>query len=410
VKKTALVVNAGTHPEPYHVAVGLANIGWSVEYLTGSQLAPTAATRAIMRLAPVRFREYFSARTLGADARNLNRFFYEGLWEELLYLLLRHRFSRIAAKAVARRTQKVARRAARLLTRGEPYDLVLAQHTSALVPFASAPESTGRVLLQPILDAETLNSVLLAEAEANPSWAELLPPPVDTTQQKREIELSQLVITGSELVAQPIRRKYGKPVFCAHYGTVPSTTHGARPSLDRLGPLQLLFAGQANQRKGIGYLLDAVRECEQNFELRVAGQAGDRVRHRAADMPHVTFLGALSRVDLEREYWRADLLVLPSLAEGFALVVSEAMSTGLPCVVSDQTGAHEIIRDGENGFVVDAGDAVALRDVLMHLAANRHILGRVSERARVTAENLTWEKFGRLVASRIDHHQFEGAQ
>ncbi|MDQ1178234.1 starch synthase [Microbacterium sp. SORGH_AS 421] len=406
LKKTALVVNAGTHPEPYQVAVGLAEIGWAVDYLTGSQFAPSEMTRALLTVIPVRLRSFISARLLGDDVTRLNQFFYAGFGFEFLYLLLRNRVPACADKALARRTRRVARRAVKLVTRGAAYDVVIAQHTSAILPFSSAPRGTGRVLLQPILDAGTLNSVLRAEAAANPSWADLLPPPVDAKLQEGEIETADLVITGSELVAQPIRDRYGKPAFSAHYGGPDVSSVDMRRPSDRLGPLQVLFAGQVNQRKGIGYLLDAVRGFEPTLELRVAGQAGDLVKRRAADLPHVTFLGALSRADLEREYRQADVLVLPSLAEGFALVVTEAMSTGLPCIVTNRTGAHEVIRPGENGFVVDAGDTAALRSELERVLADRATLGIVGERARATAGSLTWRKFREAVAVRIDRHQF----
>lgn len=404
-QKTALVVNAGTHPEPYQVAVGLAEVGWSVDYITGSQFAASAITDFLMRVMPIRAKNQMSARLLTGDVHRLRRVICHGFAYEIVYLVLRGRMPAAAKRALSLRTSEVARRAAREVARDRPYDLVVAQHTSALAPFVAAPESTGCVLLQPILDAETLNSFLLADARNSPSWAELLPQPVDSAQQNDEIEHSDLVVTGSEFVARPIRERYYKPAFSAHYGTARPVTRAERVRFAGPGPLRVLFAGQVNQRKGIGYLLDAVRGSDQTIRLRIAGQAGDAVKQRARNMSNVTFLGPLSRVDLEREYLESDVLVLPSLAEGFALVVTEAMATGLPCVVSDRTGAHEVIRHGVDGFVVPAGDAEALRQQLAHLASNKDLLSLVGDRARETAKGLTWDTFRRTVALHIDRYR-----
>lgn len=71
---------------------------------------------------------------------------------------------------------------------------------------------------------------------------------------------------------------------------------------------------------------------------------------------NVEFLGRLDWTALREEYRRADLLCLPSLSDGFGLVVLEAMACGTPALITRSTGAADIIEEGCNGFVIPPSD------------------------------------------------------
>ena len=71
------------------------------------------------------------------------------------------------------------------------------------------------------------------------------------------------------------------------------------------------------------------------------------------------FHGPVSQASLAEVFHGGGLLVLPSLEEGYGLVVIQALACGLPCLVSDQVGAKDAIRPGENGSIVPTGDAEA---------------------------------------------------
>jgi glycosyltransferase involved in cell wall biosynthesis len=88
---------------------------------------------------------------------------------------------------------------------------------------------------------------------------------------------------------------------------------------------------------------------------------------------------------------QADVLVLPSLAEGCALVVLEALACGLPVIVTPNTGSLEFVGDGEEGFVVPICRADAIADRLITLDRDRELLTHMSHNAQLTAERQSWE-------------------
>ncbi|MDL5352325.1 glycosyltransferase family 4 protein [Microbacterium sp. zg-YB36] len=208
-----------------------------------------------------------------------------------------------------------------------------------------------------------------------------------------------MVIAGSDFVAENPAPWSTKRVQVVRYGA-PALTWRDVNAADN-GPLKVLFAGQANQRKGIGYLLEVMARLGERVELRVAGDAGALVRERALPMANVQLLGPLSSAALQLEYRKADVLALPSLAEGFALVALEAMAAGLPCILTESTGVGEPVTDRENGLIVRVGDAAALGELLASLDGDRRILSDVSRRAQQLVSQLTWDDFGRHSAAVI---------
>jgi glycosyltransferase involved in cell wall biosynthesis len=93
--------------------------------------------------------------------------------------------------------------------------------------------------------------------------------------------------------------------------------------------------------------------------------------------------GGLGEEELAQRYVDADVFALLSRHETWGVVVNEAAASGLPLVVSDRVGAaHDLLRDGENGYFVPADDVAAAADALRRLAADRDLRSRMGERSR----------------------------
>jgi len=167
---------------------------------------------------------------------------------------------------------------------------------------------------------------------------------------------------------------------------------------ERLGigadDVALLFVGQNYRRKGLDTVLEAMaRTGDGRFHLIVVGrEKGSAYRRTAARLgigAHVHFAGTTDRI--ADYYAAADALVFPSLYDPFANVVLEAMAAGLVVVASRTTGASELIRHGQNGFVIADGRAVdALAEVLPHLA-DAELRRRLGARAAQVAAVMTPE-------------------
>ena len=130
-------------------------------------------------------------------------------------------------------------------------------------------------------------------------------------------------------------------------------------------PFTILHNGGLSLRKGAPYLFEAFRLIRKeipNAVLRVKRSLRDDVTHllpRYRDIP-VEWSDGLSFEDHVRRYQTSDLLLFPSVEDGFALVVAEALACGLPVVTTVNTGAADLIQPGVNGDVVPIRDAPAL--------------------------------------------------
>ncbi|HEY1330112.1 MAG TPA: glycosyltransferase family 4 protein [Actinomycetota bacterium] len=147
-----------------------------------------------------------------------------------------------------------------------------------------------------------------------------------------------------------------------------------------------VFCGKLVSWKRPGDAVAAVAGVP-GLHLIVAGDgelrpALERAAASSGVAERVHFLGFVNRGSLPELYAAADYLVLPSAAEAFGLVVNEAFACGLPAVVSDAVGAvGDLVRDGETGFVVPAGDVAAFTDAVGRLARDAGLRRRLGEGA-----------------------------
>lgn len=123
----------------------------------------------------------------------------------------------------------------------------------------------------------------------------------------------------------------------------------------------IIFVGRLHHAKGIEYLIRAMQfilEKEKNVRLLIVGDGEDRgnLENLALKLNltgKVTFVGELQNEKVPEYMVSSDVFVLPSLSEGFPMTILEAMASGLPIVASNVTGLCEIIREGENGLLVE---------------------------------------------------------
>jgi len=163
------------------------------------------------------------------------------------------------------------------------------------------------------------------------------------------------------------------------------------------GVFRIVFVGQITQRKGISYLVDGFRRAAiANSELVFVGEVIGTAEPWIG-VPGVRHVPPMPRVDLPGIYATSDVYVLPSLAEGFPLTSIEAMACGLPPILSEHTFAHDVITDGEDGYVVPIRDADAIAERLRTLAADRDLRAQMGARARRRAEGFPWSRYGERV-------------
>ncbi len=171
---------------------------------------------------------------------------------------------------------------------------------------------------------------------------------------------------------------------------------GPAPRRDGEGPLRVLYLGQVGLRKGAHYLLDAAKRLgpEAVSVSLVGGLApeGELLlrRHAAGD----EWKGKVPRSELRRVFAEHDVLILPSVEDGFGAVVCEAMAAGLPVIATTSTGGPDVIDDGRTGVIIPPASVDAIAESLAAFADDRE---RCREMGRAAAEAMrttrTWRQF-----------------
>jgi glycosyltransferase involved in cell wall biosynthesis len=157
--------------------------------------------------------------------------------------------------------------------------------------------------------------------------------------------------------------------------------------------VSVLSVGRLVPEKGFDILVRA--SVGAGVEVVLAGDGPERARllqlARELDVA-LTILGDIPEDDVARRYAEADVFALLSLYETWGVVVNEAAASGLPLVLSDRVGAaYDLLRDGENGFLVPAGDVGAAAAALRTLAADGTRRREMGERSRELVRDWGYE-------------------
>lgn len=259
------------------------------------------------------------------------------------------------------------------------------------------------VMEQTLAPAGIEDMLLQAEETEHPGWEQ--PRAHDAhrseLQERERMEwgTADLILCGSEFVRDGIRVSGGPVERCSvvPYGIRPPSSVPKR-RFDRR-PLRVLTVGAVGLRKGTPYVLAAARSLNGKAEFRVAGHLN--VTARACELlgGHVNLLGVIPRSEIQREFARADVFLLPSICEGSATVCYEALAAGLPVITTPNAGS--VVRDGVDGFIVPIRDSDAIIERLERLDSDRDLFAFMSENAQERAAEFTIEKYGDRLLSAL---------
>lgn len=176
----------------------------------------------------------------------------------------------------------------------------------------------------------------------------------------------------------------------------------------RTSTLQLLFVGRINQRKGLAYLLEALKlVAGLDVELTICGRVLDDLAIFGDFARQVKIRPSVSAEELVKAYQQADLFVFPSVGEGFGQVLLESLASGLPIVSTTHTAAPDLIEDGVQGFIVEPRRPEQLAERIAWAATHRRELAEMGHLARARAEYFTWERFRRGTAEAVRQYLAE---
>lgn len=244
--------------------------------------------------------------------------------------------------------------------------------------------------------------ILSREAERRPAWAPTLDglndSPEKLERKDEELRLAQRIIVASSFTAQTLDDCSfpTAPVSVIPYGA--DDPCEVRSPVRRQGPLRVLFVGSLSQRKGVAEVFESLATMGRHAELTMIGRkTGAKCGALDQSLESCRWVPSLPREKILAEMRSHDVLVFPSLFEGFGLVVTEAMSQGMPVITTTHTCGPDVLTDGEDGFIVPIRDPQAIAEKLELLHRDRERLADMSEAARKKAEGLKWADYRRRI-------------
>jgi alpha-maltose-1-phosphate synthase len=228
----------------------------------------------------------------------------------------------------------------------------------------------------------------------------------ETARRLKEYEQADYILMPSEFVKKSfleygfaeeklVKVPYGFTNLAGKASAVPGT---------QSGEFKVLYVGSISVRKGVHYLIEAFQKLKHpKKQLYIVGpEAQPNGINNIAIPENVFFTGPLKGKELEEAYRTATVFCLPSIEEGLALVLGEALSFGLPIVTTVNTGATDIITDGKEGFIVPIQDANVIYERLQQLADDKDLYKRMREAATLKVQTLGgWDATGELLVSSL---------
>ena len=159
--------------------------------------------------------------------------------------------------------------------------------------------------------------------------------------------------------------------------------------------LKAIFIGSMVQRKGLSYLLEAIHMLnDSNIELVICGRGfSDEKLLDHYKSSQITVKKNLPYKELLQEMHSSDVFIFPTLCEGFAHVVLEAMSIGLPVITTDRCCGPDVIEEGKQGFIIPPNNSREIADKLNWSASNKESLYNMGQAAAARAAEFTWQNF-----------------
>ena len=263
------------------------------------------------------------------------------------------------------------------------------------------------VLEQTILPDPSRYRLMLEEIKSWPGWEpRLLSDDLKSTdfaREEQEWRLADGVVAGSEFVKQGLMECGVTPekIHVVPYGvdTVRFPLVQGREER-RSEPLRVLFVGSVGLRKGVPYLLEALAKLgPAKVQARFVGSVA-LIQSRLQPFCHVaSFSGALPRSEMTKMYRWADVFCLPSIVEGSATVIYEALMSGLPVITTPNTGS--LVRDHIDGQIVPIRSPEALAVALDRYVNDRSVLRQQAAEATLARERVSLERYKKELVTLI---------
>jgi len=254
----------------------------------------------------------------------------------------------------------------------------------------------------------TARELMQVEREKNPAWASTITGLINSQEKldrkDEELALADVVYVASSFTAKTLDKcpHMHAPVAIIPYGFPPIAGKGKREYYPGTRPLRLLFVGSLTQRKGIAQLFEAVDYFKCQVSLTVIGmRVVENCEALNKSLLKHRYISSIPHQEILKEMNGHDVLVFPSIFEGFGLVISEAMSQGTPVITTSNTAGGDLIRHRENGWLITPSSTNSLIQVIDEILNDPASVEMISRAAMNTAASRPWLVYGEELVSDI---------
>ncbi|MFP7442672.1 glycosyltransferase family 4 protein [Bacillus infantis] len=289
---------------------------------------------------------------------------------------------------------------------------VICYDTNALSCFSYLERHAPQI--SRIMDAAAASWVYMKEIyeldmQQNPRFAEKLKEEIgnyinDRHQgySKKEIASSNYILTASNFVKNSYRCSgiNAKRIAVCPYGVdLKDFPYKEREIKSNNEIINFVFTGGTKQLKGISYLLDAFLHIPiEKASLTIIGKCNLREEILEQYQNRVHFTGTVLQSEVSEILQEMDVMIFPSLGDGFGLSAIEAMSCGCPLICSENSGIADLVNEGDNGFVIPIQDVDAIIERVKWFIHHRELIPYMGKKAHETAIKYTWQRYNNTVS------------
>jgi len=255
----------------------------------------------------------------------------------------------------------------------------------------------------PIAHWATVRRLLAEEAERYPEWEPTLEstrePEEKLFRKEEELRVADRITCPSQFVLDsiPLEIRQKTPCQISPFGS-PPYEHVDFDHSSKSERLKLLFVGSMSQRKGLADLLEAMKLLKNEpVALTILGQPSMPMEFYRKQFSKFEYLPPRSNEKVRQVMKQHDALVLPSIVEGRALVQQEALSCGLPIIVTPNAGGTDLVDEGETGHLVPIRSPEKIAEAICMLRRSRACKNEIQKWCQTKASFYTWSGYAQKI-------------
>lgn len=187
-----------------------------------------------------------------------------------------------------------------------------------------------------------------------------------------------------------------KNVFVCPYGM--DSLNYEEKHIGKTDELVFTFMGGTRQAKGLSYVLEAfTRLSNKDTKLNIVGKDNLVQDIKKKYRGNIKYWGQQLHSKIPEILSETDILLFPSLSDGFGFAAAEGMAAGCPVIASENSGIADLIEDGINGYVIPIQSTEALYEKMLWFVDNREKIQTMSDNAVRTIKKMTWEQYNQKI-------------